>query len=188
MPVASTGRSRRSSVIGIRTSFSVPEPSGEATVAADDWEKRSVDESDKCGWDRSDDSKRREIGSSDVRVKERKRVEKFGTPAGAPWGGGVPGQVARRICMRSSRSRASRAGLVSLRAAQDTRRMLLSTVGTMPARLSLEKVCVCSSSMLDAGGALGGADRSPGESKGLPVEDWRVCRGVMGEEGESSET
>lgn len=44
----------------------------------DDWEKRSVEESDKFEFDRRDDSNRREIGSSDVRVRERKRVEKSG--------------------------------------------------------------------------------------------------------------
>ena len=66
--------------------------------------------------------------------------------------------------------------------------MLLSTVGTMPARFSFEKVCVCSSSTFDAGGVLGGAVELLGKSKTLPVEEWCRCRGVMGDEGEWWET
>lgn len=146
--------------MGMRTSFSAPEAGFAAAAAAaavasvgilrpvvEDWEKRSVEERDRLGLDRRDDSRRREMGSSEVRVRERKRVEKCGIPVAGcvlsgEGGGGVPGQVARRICRRSSRSSVSRAGFVSLRPAQETRRMLRSTLGTMPARFSFAKVWV----------------------------------------------
>jgi hypothetical protein len=104
-----------------------------------------VEESDRLGLDKSDDSNSSEIGSSDVRVSDRKRVERSGGLFGACRSSDVSGQVARRICNRSSRSSASRTGLVSLRAAEETRRMVLSTLGTMPASFSLEKVRVCNS-------------------------------------------
>ncbi len=42
--------------------------------------------------------------------------------------------------------------------------------------------------MFLAGGVLGGAVRLLGKSKGLPVEEVRVCRGDIGEEGECRET
>lgn len=48
--------------------------------------------------------------------------------------------------------------------------MLLSTIGTTPARFSLEKVCVCKSLMFDAGGVLGGGPLEE-ESKALLVEE-----------------
>lgn len=64
----------------MRTSLPAPEsvPS-ECVILVEDWEKRSMDASDRFEWAKSDDSKRREIGSSDVKVSERKRVEKSGT-------------------------------------------------------------------------------------------------------------
>jgi hypothetical protein len=62
------------------TSFPVPpEPVSSAGMdGLDNWEKRRVDERDRFRLDRRNDSKRREIGSSDVNVRERKRVEKSG--------------------------------------------------------------------------------------------------------------
>jgi hypothetical protein len=65
------------------TSFPVPpEPASSAGMdGLDNWEKRRVDERDRLGLDRRNGSRRREIGSSDVKVKERKRVEKSGADA-----------------------------------------------------------------------------------------------------------
>lgn len=147
-----------------------PGPDGEGE-GEEDWEKRRMEERDRLGWARREDSRSREIGSSLVRVRERKVVEKDG---GWWWwwcegGSGIAvvfvvapvvvlsGQVARRICERSFRSWASRVGLACLRPAQETRRMRRSTLGIMPACLSLAKVRACSSVMLLAGGVLGGA-------------------------------
>ncbi len=63
----------------MRTSFPAPGLAPSGMVVVDDWENSSVDERDRSGLDRSEDSSRREIGSSDVKVRERKRVEKAGT-------------------------------------------------------------------------------------------------------------
>ena len=142
-------------------------PAGVSDVEEDadeDWEKRRMDERDRFGLERREDSRSREMGSSFVRVSEIMLVEKDGCwwaeGVGSPWTGSlgvVPGLVARRICSRSSRSWASSEGLASLRPAQETRRMQRSTVGVIPARSNFAKVWACSPVMSLAGGVLGGA-------------------------------
>ena len=63
----------------MRTLFPAPGlPSSPELDEVDEREKRRVDASDRFGFDRSDDSRRSEIDSSDVKVRERKRVENLG--------------------------------------------------------------------------------------------------------------
>ena len=172
IPVSSRDSARRSRMIGIKRSVSwsdgLPGP-GPAAVgsvtsgstlegarSARDLEKRRVVLRARCGIvERRWGSSRREMGSSEVSVNERKRVERLGIEEKSSRDLDGSKLVAKRICERSWRSLASRLGSASFRPAQETRRIDRSTLGTMPMRCRVLNVSFWRAFILEAGGELG---------------------------------